>query len=294
MSRFDSTEFDGLSLLQALQLPPAFEKTVTEIYLPLAEIITAQVNTSPLLVSINGAQGAGKTTLTTFLKKIIESCYGLRVASFSIDDFYLSKKHRLQLASSIHPLLKTRGVPGTHETALLEATLDDLFNARCCEIPRFDKACDERCEREKWTAIKQPVDIILFEGWCVNSPVQMPEELLLPVNRLEEKEDSEAIWRHYVNEQLQQYHNRIFTHSALTIMLNIIDFSRVYDWRLLQESKLPVASSTKAVKMSKDTLQRFIQHFERITRHSLLKLPAQVDIELPLNENHTIRAILQK
>ena len=35
--------------------------------------------------------------------------------SVSIDDYYFSKNKRLQLSKHIHPLLQTRGVPGTHD-----------------------------------------------------------------------------------------------------------------------------------------------------------------------------------
>ena len=34
------------------------------------------------------------------------------------DDFYLTQAQRQDLAQQIHPLLKSRGVPGTHDVPL--------------------------------------------------------------------------------------------------------------------------------------------------------------------------------
>jgi len=35
-------------------------------------------------------------------------------------------------------------------------------------------------------------------------------------------------------------------------------------------------------------LQRFIQHYERLTRHCLATLPAQADTVFTLDENHRV------
>ncbi len=38
----------------------------------------------------------------------------------SIDDYYLSKIERLRISQKVHPLLITRGVPGTHDIKKLK------------------------------------------------------------------------------------------------------------------------------------------------------------------------------
>jgi len=53
--------------------------------------------------------------LATYLFSIL----GDGVEVLSLDDFYLGHAARLQLARDIHPLLATRGVPGTHDIAFL-------------------------------------------------------------------------------------------------------------------------------------------------------------------------------
>ena len=41
-----------------------------------------------------------------------------RAVTFSMDDLYLGRAARVDLARRIHPLLATRGVPGTHDPML--------------------------------------------------------------------------------------------------------------------------------------------------------------------------------
>jgi len=298
-----SVEMDKLyaPLIKQLQLPAEFITTINEIYFPLAQIIVNKKDSSPLLVSINGLQGSGKSTLTQFLKVIIESQFNKNVIEFSIDDFYLTKLQRQELSNKVHPLLSTRGVPGTHDIYLLEQILDDLLSHRSCLIPRFDKSVDDRFSEEYWTSVTQPIDIILFEGWCNNSPVQSESDLTEPVNELEANEDSEGIWRHYVNTCLQDYHQRVFNQVDLTVMLQPSSFDCVFEWRKLQEKKIQresdVSTSMDAEKkcvMNDQSLRRFIQHYERISRHTLSHLPQQVDLLLPVNELHCMTAIKRK
>ena len=281
------------TLMRQMRLPESFEDIVRHIYLPLAQIIINKQQQQPLLVNINGAQGTGKSTCTTFLKQIIESELGCKVAELSIDDFYYTRSERQQLASQVHPLFITRGVPGTHDAALIENVLDALMNRQTCKVPRFNKSVDDRCSEKDWSDYSVPVDFILFEGWCNNSPAQSPAELVQPVNELEAEEDGEGIWRHYANEQLKDYHQRLFKHADMSIMLNASDFERIYEWRSLQEQKLKASSGDQQHVMNDAELKRFIQHYERISRHTLSHLPHTADIVLPVAEDHSITGIIQ-
>lgn len=57
--------------------------------------------------------------------------------------------------------------------------------------------------------------------------------------------------------------------------------------------KKNIAKNAHTKIMSPKELQRFIQHYERISRHTLDKLPAKADIVLPLNDKHLIDRIIQ-
>ena len=177
------------------------------VYLPLAELIHTGLNTSKTrIIGINGAQGSGKTTFSALLQVVLEIQYGMKVIGFSIDDFYLSRAEREKLAESVHPLLITRGVPGTHDVRLCESVIDSLCNASNKTetiIPRFDKSVDDLYPEAKWDKYVGRPDVILFDGWFVGAVEQKETELLTPVNDLERDEDKYCVWRRFVNSQLK-------------------------------------------------------------------------------------------
>jgi D-glycerate 3-kinase len=282
-----------IARIEAQQLPQGFINIVEQWYWPMAQHIASQhqAPAGALLVSVNGAQGSGKTTLTSLLSLLLEAAWGLSTADVSLDDFYLTRAERLSLAAHVHPLLATRGVPGTHDLGLARDTLAVLRHCSAqqpCAIPRFNKAIDDRRPPADWTRIAEPVDVILFEGWCNHAPLSSAADLLAPINALEKNEDPLGIWRHYVNEQLQHYHEQLFDQADLLIHLAIPGFEVVQGWRQLQEEKLAASSPDAGHIMTAGQVERFIQHYERITLNSLTRLPALADVVLTISAEHNI------
>lgn len=282
--------------IQQRALPDDFMSQVENVYLPVAEAIAScqKRNADKLVVSFNGAQGSGKSTITAFLKILLFKQFGLGTIEISIDDFYLTHADRQRLGQQVHPLLATRGVPGTHDVALAAKTLDCLTRHQpgsLCKIPRFDKSIDDRFDEVEWTTVEQGIDIILFEGWCNHAPVQTDQALDKPINTLERDEDGNGAWRNYANQQLRQYHAELFDRADLLVYLQIPSFEKVFEWRGLQEQKLLQSSGNAKGVMNQAQLERFIQHYERITRSCLKQLPKQADIVLKLNDNHAIEAV---
>jgi D-glycerate 3-kinase len=251
----------------------------------------------PLVVGVNGAQGAGKSTLCSLLQIVLEQGFDQRVTTLSIDDLYLTQAERKRLAQQIHPLLATRGVPGTHDVALgrkLLQGLSKLKEGQSLEIPSFDKAIDDRLRQEEWRQVTGPLDLILFEGWCVGALPQPEEMLIEPHNSLEREEDSELIWRHYVNRQLQEGYLQLFAELDFLIMLKVPDMVSVMNWRSLQEHKLAAVSGRENDHqiMGTAALQRFIMHYERLTRAILDEMPNRADLVLELNIEHQIDEVI--
>lgn len=283
--------------IERKSLPDDFMVTVETWYLSVAQKISQAhlEKQAPLLVSFNGAQGSGKSTLTAFLSIILNHEFGLHTVELSIDDFYLTQKERLRLASEIHPLFSTRGVPGTHDINLIRDTIDGL--QKCsdkfpCHVPRFNKAIDDREPKSGWSIVKKSVDVILFEGWCNHAPVQSEQDLKRPINDLERDEDEWAVWRLYANEQLKEYHQQFFSQADLLIYLQVPSFEKVYEWRGLQEKKLAeLSEGDKQAVMNEKQLRHFIQHYERITRLCLKELPSKADVVLKLNDWHEIESL---
>ena len=296
------------SLIKAHTLPNSYRDTVQNWLVPIAYSIAMEhpKNNAPqkstkstaLVLGVQGAQGSGKSTCSDFLKEIFESAHQLTTVVLSIDDFYLTRAERETLAKNIHPLLQTRGVPGTHDTQLAIETINTLkshTSATSTPIPRFSKAKDDRATKEEWDHAKGPIDIIILEGWFIGLTAQQDELLLNATNTLEQHEDPNRQWRTYVNQQLKNEYAELFALLDKLIVLKAPSFDCVYRWRKTQEDKLInslVAKDGENADLSKtltpDALKRFIAHYERLTEHALSTLPQQADWCLHLDANQKI------
>ena len=252
------------------KLPEKFRLTAKDYFQPLAERIFSQFSKSsrPYFVGINGCQGSGKSTLTDYIGEYLTKTHKLSIVVMSLDDFYFTGEKRQELSRDIHPLLATRGVPGTHDMAMLENTLIKLKAKETgFTIPRFNKATDEPYPQEQWQVIEKPIDIILLEGWCWGVKPQTAEQLISPVNELELKHDRNGAWRNYVNQQLQQYYQPLYAQMDFWLALQAPSFDCVYKWRLEQEEKLNANNQglSNSKIMQSDGILNFTQYFQRLS-----------------------------
>lgn len=278
------------------KLPSTYLDTVEQWFLPLAEQILHKVSRSnqALLVGVSGCQGSGKSTLAELLVMLLKELMGLNCINLSIDDFYLTYAERQILARTVHPLLATRGVPGTHDIELAISTINKLRASGHVNIPRFNKAIDDRLPAADWQRKQAPVDVIVLEGWCLAVPAQSEQELLPALNVLEQQEDPTGIWRNHVNEQIRTVYTPFYNMIDYLIMLKAPDFAKVFEWRQNQENKLAAlqAAGQKNRVMNKEQLIRFIHHYERVTRHGLKILPQRADVVFELTDAQTINGRL--
>lgn len=267
-------------LISAHKLPDSYAKVVDTYWQPLTNAIArAATAHKPLVVGINGAQGSGKSTTCAFLQALL-AARQLRAVTLSIDDLYLKRDERQALAEQVHPLFATRGVPGTHAPGLAIQIIEDICAGRPFEMPRFDKAEDDRCEAGE--LVSGPVDVLLLEGWCVGCAPQADEELLDPVNTLEREEDPQGVWRSVANLWLRGEYKTLFDQIDMLVMLKVADFDAVLVNRRLQEEKLRAANPNAPGVMDETALVRFCQHYERLTRHMLEDLPRRADFTFPI------------
>ncbi|NOX70203.1 MAG: hypothetical protein GXP15_13525 [Gammaproteobacteria bacterium] len=273
------------------RLPGRCRHLIDAHYSPLtAWIIKKRPAGRTLVVGISGAQGTGKSTLAAFFREALRCGKGWNVAVLSIDDFYLTRQEREQLAADIHPLLEIRGVPGTHDVKLLSTCIDNLRHLVAGDelrTPVFDKARDDRADTEVWPAVSGPVDVIVLEGWCVASTPQENDALVQAVNALEAQQDATGEWRQFVNDQLAGGYADVFSQLDALVYLKAPDFEAVYRWRLEQEEKLAaVTLGDRTGIMNKEQIADFIQHYERITRANFSLLPGLADVVLELDAHH--------
>ena len=134
------------------------EKMIKSFLIPISFWISNRTNKSkPYLIGLAGGQGTGKTTISSILKIILTKYFKLNVFKISIDDLYKTRKDRLKLSRKIHPLLMTRGVPGTHDIVYMSSFIKKVKsnNFYSYKLPKFNKAIDDRLKKNYWYLVKK-------------------------------------------------------------------------------------------------------------------------------------------
>ena len=272
------------AFLERNQLPPAYLDAAKQWFSPIVDHIVAEYNhnKTPKVVGINGCQGSGKSTLADYLCSAVSEQLDMKTVALSLDDFYLTKSERNELAKQVHPLLATRGVPGTHDVELAISCIRHLQAGEKTLITRFDKSIDDRVSQDQLSCIEEPVGLIVLEGWCLVALPPQPETLTPAINKLEKKEDTDAIWRNYVNQALIDEYPALFNLADELIMLQAPSFDTVFNWRLEQEQKLVKRLEKEGLSnhsgiMDEEQIRRFISYFERVTENSLQEMPQLAD-----------------
>ena len=273
-------------------------KSLKKIYIPISFWIENKYKKKgeTLILGFSGGQGSGKTTVTGILKIILKKFFKRRIHVSSIDDFYKTLEDRNKISNKIHPLLKTRGVPGTHDINLVKNFFNIIRKKKFkkIKIPKFEKAMDNRLEKKYWFNIKQKPEIVILEGWCVGARPQSNSLIKRPINILEKYEDKDLKWRKYVNEKLKKEYKKLFLMIDHLIFMKIPNFKVVFKWRLLQEKKLKKKSYSNKKIMSYNEIKRFIMFYQRITLQMIKDLSKSASIVMLLNKNHEIKKVLFK
>ncbi len=246
----------------------------------------------PRRVGLAGGQGTGKSTLAGLLEQACDAV-DLRACVLSLDDFYLTQAERRALGQRVHPLLVTRGPPGTHDMARCLAAVEALAatgspaggaaSGEPLAVPIFDKGLDDRVGLR---SLQGPFDVVVLEGWCVGARAASEDDLGRPVNALERDEDPDGHWRRFVNGRLASDYQPVWDRLDLRILLRAPTLDAVRRWRLEQEAARPPDRRWDA-----PVIDRFVQHFERITRSMFEPGFAGADLIVELDEAHHVTGL---
>lgn len=279
---------------EAMRIDNDLSPLLETLYLPLAAWLRAGrgADDGTRIVGVCGAQGSGKSTFCRLLGTVLAEAFDETPVALSIDDIYETHERRVELAAEVHPLFATRGVPGTHDVALGLDTINRLASLTAggaVALPVFDKATDTRLGPDRWPTHRGPVSTLLFEGWCVGAVPESEAALREAINDLEREEDRDGLWRRTVNAHLRDDYQALFGLIDVMILLRVEGMHRVFEWRRLQEHKLVAAGDPgeETRIMSDAEVDRFVMHYERLTRHILAEMPGRADIVLDLDESHS-------
>ncbi|KAI0645227.1 P-loop containing nucleoside triphosphate hydrolase protein [Trametes meyenii] len=236
---------------------------------------------SPLVVGVQGPQGSGKTYLTSILRDVLRAPpHSLSVAVLSLDDLYLPRDGLVDLASSYpdNALLRGRGQPGTHDIPLGTEILNKLkeINAHKApgaevELPSFDKSLfnGEGDRAPHGAVVHPPIDVVLFEGWCVGFYPTSKEEIEWrfgrPIVGLGEDFLKRKGYRVEdvldINEPLRSY---VSWWNLLDAFIQIkppdeYPYTYIYKWRLQQEHHMKARNGGKG--MSDEQVEVFVDRY---------------------------------
>ena len=282
--------------LQEASLPDNVARDFLSWYAGVTRSLVQRAKTAktPPIVGISGCQGSGKSTLVALMARVMQELHGISTVVLSLDDFYLTKAARTALAESIHPLFATRGVPGTHDLALLNETITALRQPGVAvPVPAFDKARDDRTEMVHWRQVSAPVQLILLEGWCIGLSPQKECELEAPVNQMEAEQDPSLVWRREVNRQLANGYADLFGEVDALLLLQAPSFDAVFEWRWQQEQRLSEQFQQDHPEKPDPTMSRsevadFVLHYQRLTEHALKTLPDRADFVWELASDRAV------
>jgi D-glycerate 3-kinase len=214
----------------------------------------AQQSRRPVMIGIQGPQGAGKTTLARALLDALPA-HGLSATTVSIDDFYLTRAGQLELAAA-HPgnrYLEHRGYPGTHDIDLGEQILAECHGGGTSRpwtvtLPVYDKSAHagrgDRAPLERWRAVQMPTDLVFIEGWmlgfCPVAPAALSDPDLAAPNRA-----------------LAAY-ERWYCHIDAWVILRALDPNCVLTWRVEAEERMKASGRPG---LSRADIEDYVRRF---------------------------------
>ncbi|RKP12232.1 P-loop containing nucleoside triphosphate hydrolase protein, partial [Piptocephalis cylindrospora] len=222
---------------------------------------------SPYLLLLSGPQGSGKSTLVRELRADLKT-RGLGVAVMSLDDLYLTHEEQKELTSkTTNPLWRGRGLPGTHDMELGRRTLQALMDGSTVRLPRFDKAAynGQGDRSAEGVLVGQcPVDVVLFEGWCLGYESMQDSELKAAWDR--ESQSLPASLQgevklddvREVNEQLRNGIEPWWEMADGVVEIRSRDIETIYRWREGAEADLRTVSGHG---LSIEEVRRMVDRF---------------------------------
>lgn len=258
--------------------------------------VGAEASSRRFIIGVSGPQGSGKTTVTQAAAKQLQDTHKISTLALSLDDYYLPHEELQAIAKQGNPLLQHRGLPGTHDTALLRQFCDDFLNSGNVDgltVPVYDKSLHSGAgDRVGLAKIPRNCQVVLLEGWMLGFRPLPIEEItgkaqFVANATLNPSEDNIS----EINSSLGGY-VPIWNCIHLWARLVPASLDYIYTWRLSQEHKM-IAS--KGSGMTDAQVSAFVDQYMpcyKLYTSTLDKLPGDT-LAFELNIDHQATRITQ-
>lgn len=187
-------------------------------------------------------------------------------------------------AHPTYSLLQGRGQPGTHDVQvgerILRAFRTDANDT--VSLPVYDKSAHGGAgdRRAVWKCVNRPVDVVLFEGWCLGfrslSETELAQMYEEGKSRFSEMREEDAKDRaeftacgldelRFVNEQLQGWEQiwypllDVFVQFVPVAQDGASPWSLIYPWRLEAEHKMKRTNGGRG--MTDEQVYAFVKRY---------------------------------
>ena len=246
-----------------------------------------------VIIGLQGGQGTGKSTLSSFLKEELKK-EGYRVQAFSIDDFYKTNAERQKLREKYknNPFYQiSRGLPGTHRIDFLLNTLKLIKAGKNFEIPVFDKSLHnaQGDVLKKTIKVKERQDFIFFEGWCVGISYTSAQELkkICEKNKIGLNKIDPSLKHSKVILDFVKKYEPLWKFIDLMVMMKPSSVELHKKWRFQAEKEL---KKKKGKGMDEKGVNHFVDIFLPFTYLCYEKMKA--DLTILIDEKHDFYALI--
>ncbi len=271
----------GVNLMRDRWPVPVDDSWIASLALPLlTRVEQAHAANGPTLIGVSALPGCGKTTLCSWVKHASDHL-GWSVDHLSIDDFYWPAD-QLDRSMAGNPWGVPRALPGSHDLAGMERSLQTWLQGGSLAAPRFDKSLrggrGDRCG----STISTP-KVVLLEGWFLGAVVGEHREDALQ----QPLKPAESRWRPHALRQLSEY-------APIWGMLNELWHLRIEssnasaDWKRQQLNTLKYSTG---VAFSEEELTGFNRMVEVALPNSCLNCIPGATVIVDLTNERMIREI---